>query len=143
MMKHSSSVVPVQQGDVEIRVRYVECDPMNVAHHSNYPVWMEIGRTDLLRRRGLTYKEIEARGILIVVSKLAIQYRRPAFYDDLLRLHVELLPSAGVKIEHRYAFYRGQELLAEAQTLLVCVDRQGKIEPIPPGIMGESPTTGG
>lgn len=136
-MKKPQDVSPIQQGDVEIRVRYVECDPMNVAHHSVYPVWMEIGRTELLRRQGICYKELESGGVLIVVCKLSIQYRRPAFYDDLLRLHVEWLPSAGVKIEHRYAFYRGDEMICDAQTLLVCVDRQGKIQPIPRAILGE------
>ncbi|MHC4946771.1 MAG: acyl-CoA thioesterase [Planctomycetota bacterium] len=48
---------------IQIRVRYNECDPMNVAHHTAYPVWFEIGRTELLRRTGLTYRDLEADGV--------------------------------------------------------------------------------
>lgn len=120
--------------DVPIRVRYVECDPMNVAHHSVYPIWLEIARTDLLRQRGKTYKDLEASGIFMVVARLNIRYRRPAFYDDVLNIHVRMLASAGVKILHDYRIHRGEQLLAEAETTLVCVDRHGNLQPIPPGL---------
>ena len=128
---HSEQARVRMEADVPVRVRYVECDPMNVAHHATYPVWLEIARTDLLRQRGTTYKDIEASGLFIVVAELTIRYRRPAMYDDLLRIHVRLLASAGVRIEHDYQIYRAEELLAEASTLLVCVDRAGRPQPIP------------
>jgi acyl-CoA thioester hydrolase len=123
--------------EVEVRVRYSECDPMNVAHHSVYPVWMEIARTELLRQRGVAYRELEARGVYFVVARLGVRYRKPARYDDVLRVIVQGLPSAGVKVDHEYEIRRGDELIAAAQTTLVCVDREGKLQPIPPGALGE------
>ncbi len=125
----------IAQTDVTVQVRYVECDPMNVAHHSVYPVWLEIARTELLRQRGKAYKDVEASGIYIVVARLSIRYRRPVFYDDTLRIHVRLLATAGVKILHDYQLYRHDELLADAQTTLVCVNRQGELQPIPQGLL--------
>jgi acyl-CoA thioester hydrolase len=133
----SQSQRPPERGviDIEIRVRYTECDPMGVVHHSIYPVWMEIARTDLLRRRGKAYRELEAAGVFFVVARMSLRYKRPARYDDILRVHCETLPCAGVKVEHRYEVFRGTELLTTAETTLVCVDRAGKVQPIPAGIM--------
>jgi acyl-CoA thioester hydrolase len=121
----------IRQTTVELRVRYAECDPMNVAHHAAYPVWLEIARTELLRRQGVAYRDLEAQGIFFVVARMSIRYRRPARYDDLLQVDVEAVESAGVKVEHRYHIRRGDELLATAETTLVCVDRQGKPQRLP------------
>ncbi|MEM1354207.1 MAG: thioesterase family protein [Planctomycetota bacterium] len=120
---------------VPIRVRYVECDPMNVAHHSVYPVWMELGRTELLRAQGAVYRECEERGIYFVVARMNIRYRRPIRYDDEIEVHVVGLPCAGVKVEHTYAIRRDGELMASAETTLVCVTDQGKPVPVPEGLV--------
>ena len=117
--------------EVPVRVRYVECDPMNVAHHSVYPVWLEIARTDLLRRRGNAYRDLEAAGVMFVVARMSLRYHKPARYDDELAITCTANPSAGVKVEHSYEVRRGDELLATGQTTLVCVDRDGKLKPIP------------
>ena len=85
--------------EVPVRVRYVECDPMNVAHHSVYPVWFEIARTDLLRRRGNDYKDLEAAGVFFVVARMSLRYHKPAKYDDELLIICSAQPSAGVKVE--------------------------------------------
>ncbi|MBL4702017.1 MAG: acyl-CoA thioesterase, partial [Phycisphaeraceae bacterium] len=61
-----------------IRVRYSECDPMNVAHHASYPVWMEIARTDMLRRDGTSYAQLEKQGTYFVVARMSLRYRKPA-----------------------------------------------------------------
>jgi len=122
--------------NIEVRVRYSECDPMNVAHHSAYPVWMEIARVEMLRQRGTAYRELEERGIFFVVARLSIRYRRPARYDDILQVRVRRLPSAGVKVDHEYEIHRGRELIATAETTIVCVDRQGKLQPVPAGTLG-------
>lgn len=120
---------------IPIRVRYVECDPMGLAHHSAYLVWMEMARTEMLRQRGVVYRDLEASGVLFVVARLSVRYRKPARYDDELEVHVTVGPSAGVKIEHTYEIRRGSELLATAETTLVCVDRDGKLRPVPDGIL--------
>lgn len=122
--------------DLEVRVRYNECDPMGVAHHSAYPVWMEIARTEMLRRKGLSYRACEERGVFFVVARLSVRYRRPARYDDTLTIRVGMRPSAGVKVEHDYEFRRGGELIATAETTIACVDRDGRLQPIPAGTLG-------
>lgn len=114
-----------------IRVRYQECDPMNVAHHSCYAVWFEIARTELLRAQGAAYAQLEKDGILFVVARLSTRYRRPAYYDDELAVEVTAEPSVGVKIEHRYRVLRGAELLATGETTLACVDADGKLQRVP------------
>ncbi|RME24087.1 MAG: acyl-CoA thioesterase [Candidatus Zixiibacteriota bacterium] len=121
--------------EIPIRVRYAECDPMNVAHHSAYPVWLEIARTELLRQQGQAYRDLETQGIYFVVARLNIRYRKPAIYDDELTILCEGKPSAGVKIEHVYEVRRGNELLATAETTIVCVDGNGKLRPIPDNLM--------
>ncbi len=120
---------------VPIRVRYVECDPMNVAHHSVYPVWMEIGRTELLRAQGAVYRECEERGVFFVVARMSIRYRRPIKYDDQIEVHVVGLPCAGVKVEHRYEIRRDGELMATAETTLVCVTGEGRAVAVPEGLL--------
>lgn len=126
--------------DIEVRVRYTDCDPMGVAHHSVYPVWLEIARTELLRQVGLPYRQLETRGVLFVVARLSVRYRRPARYDDLLRVCVWQTPAANgqsrVKVEHEYEVHHGPTLLATAATTLVCVDRQGRPQTIPPSVFG-------
>jgi acyl-CoA thioester hydrolase len=64
------------------RVRYKETDQMGIAHHSNYVVWFEVGRTDLCRATGITYRDIEERGYLLVVIEIGCRFRTPYRYDD-------------------------------------------------------------
>ena len=116
---------------IDVRVRYCECDPMGVAHHSVFPVWFEMARTELLRRTGASYRDVEASGVYLVVARLNVRYRRPARYDDELTVRVETVPSGGIKLEHRYEVRRGEELLATGETTLVCVDEAGKPRAVP------------
>ena len=118
-----------------IRVRYAECDPMQIAHHASYPVWMEMGRTELLRAQGANYRECEANGIYFAVARLNIRYKKPAKYDDELGLLVVGLPCAGVKVEHRYELRRGDELLMTAETTIVCITAEGGAVPVPKGLL--------
>ena len=124
---------------VELRVRYTDCDPMGVAHHSVYPVWLEIARGELLRRHGTPYSELEQQGVLFVVARMSIRYRQPARYDDLLCVNIWEPAEAKrrlVKVDHTYEILRDHDLLATAETTLVCVDRQGNPQAIPPGSIG-------
>lgn len=91
-----------RQGIVRLRVRYNECDPQGVAHHASYAPWLEIGRTELLRGRGLSYASLERRGVLIVVTRLEIVYRRPVRYDDLLEIRTRGEVSTPVRLRHAY-----------------------------------------
>lgn len=134
-----STSLPIDSIDLEVRVRYCECDPMNVVHHSVYPIWMEMARTEMLRRRGNSYRVLQAAGIFFVVARMNLRFRRSAHYDDVLRIHVETMPTAVIKVVHRYKIYRDRQLLAEADTTLVCVDGEGRPKSIPSGILGDEP----
>ncbi|MEM1210128.1 MAG: thioesterase family protein [Planctomycetota bacterium] len=116
---------------VSVRVRYAECDPQGVAHHAAYPVWLEIARTELLRAMGKDYKSVEAAGLMCVVARMSLRYRRPAFYDDVLSVECVATKTRGVKLEHVYRVVRSDEVLTEAETTLVCVDREGRVRPVP------------
>jgi acyl-CoA thioester hydrolase len=118
-------------GETTIRVRYAETDRMGLLHHANYLVYFEQARTELLRSRGLTYRDLEDQGYLLVLTRVQVHYRRPAFYDDLLTVRATVVRTTLVKIVHRYEVLRGGELLAEGETTLGCVDREGRVQPLP------------
>jgi acyl-CoA thioester hydrolase len=118
-------------GEITIRVRYAETDRMGLVHHANYLVYFEQGRTELLRTRGLSYRDLEDQGYLLVLTRLQVRYRSPARYDDLLTLRTTVLRTTNVKIEHRYELLRDGVLLAEGQTTLGCVNRDGQVQLLP------------
>ncbi len=118
-------------GTIDIRVRYVECDPMGVAHHTMYPVWFEMGRTELLRSTGVDYASLERKGVMLAVVRLDVSYLQPARYDDVLQLETLLESMGRVKIEHRYELRREHEVLARAHTVLACVGSDGRPREVP------------
>jgi acyl-CoA thioester hydrolase len=118
-------------GEITVRVRYAETDRMGLLHHANYLVYFEQGRTELLRARGLTYRELEDQGYLLVLTKVDVRYRSPARYDDLLRLRTTVVRTTAVRIDHRYELFRDDVLLAEGSSTLACVDRDGRVQALP------------
>ena len=139
MYPDSNRTMQTPQTKVEVRVRYTDCDPMGVAHHSVYPVWLEIARTELLREYGVAYGDLEAQGIYFVVARMDLRYRQPARYDDVLRIMVkEVLADkpSRIKVDHQYEVRRENELLATASTTLVCVGQNKKPRAIPHGVLG-------
>ncbi len=118
-------------GDVQIRVRYAETDRMGLLHHANYLVYFEQARTELLRDVGMTYREMEDQGFLLVLTKIEVKYKRPARYDDVLTIRTTVARTTPVRIEHAYQVLRGEELLAEGTSTLACVDRDGKLQALP------------
>ncbi len=121
----------LSQHEIEFRVRYHETDGQGRVHHANYPCYFETGRVELLRAAGFSYRRLEEEGIYLVVAELSCKYFLPAFYDDLLRLKTIVARSKGVRIEHRYELYRGDELLVEGRTMIACVTRDGKVQKLP------------
>jgi acyl-CoA thioester hydrolase len=117
--------------DVEIRVRYAETDRMGLLHHATYFVYFEMGRTELLRRRGVSYREVEDGGHLLVIVDIGCKFKKPAYYDDLLTLRTIVERVTHVKIVHRYELYRAGEKLAEGHSTLACVDRDGRPQKLP------------
>jgi acyl-CoA thioester hydrolase len=109
--------------ETSIRVRYGETDQMGYVYYGNYPLYYEVGRTEMLRSVGLSYRETEAEGVLLPVISLNIKYIEPALYDDLLTLRVILKELPTVKIHFYYELYNEQEkLLNTGETTLVFVD---------------------
>lgn len=121
--EHTISVVP----------RYCETDQAGVVHHTVYPVWFEMGRTELLRVNGLAYSQLEKAGVFFVVTELTANYRRPCFYDEKLDLTTICSRITNARIEHTYILKRAQTglILAEGSSVLACVDRQGKPRRLP------------
>ena len=117
--------------EIDIRVRYCETDAMGFLHHANYFVYFEMGRTELLREQGGNYRAMEEAGQFLVVVSLECKYRKPARYDDLLRLNTRVERITPAKIEHSYRLFRGDDLLTEARSVLACVDRTGIVQRIP------------
>ncbi len=118
--------------DIEIRVRYAEVDQMGVLHHSRYWEYFEMGRTELLRLGGVTYRNVEATGALLVMTKCSARFIAPARYDDALVLTTTMTRMTTARIDHSYELRRADdELLATADTTLACIDRDGKIIAIP------------
>lgn len=127
----------LRQHEIELRVRYQESDPMGFLHHAGYFTYFEIGRTELLRAGGGNYRQMEADGLLVVVVKAECTFRRPARYDDLLRLRTTVARVSRAKIEHRYEVFRDGECLAVGHVTLAVLDRSGKVQPVPEWMMEE------
>ena len=90
-----------------LRVRYPEADRMGVAYHANYFVWFELGRTDLMRRRGCSYKDMEDRdGIVLPVINAGARYLAPARYDDELEVRTRLASVERVRLRFEYELVR-------------------------------------
>jgi acyl-CoA thioester hydrolase len=116
---------------ISIRVRYPECDPMGVLHHSVFLQYFEIGRIELLRHLGHSYVDLERAGLFFVVVKVQVNYRAPARFDDELTLTTRIVRQTHVRIDHAYELKRSETLIAEATTTVACVDGRGQVQIIP------------
>lgn len=102
-----------------LRVRYGETDPMKYVYYGNYAEYLEVARVELFRSIGISYDEIEKKGIWLPVSEYHIKYIKPAKYDDLLQIHTKIIKKPTVKIEFEYTIFNEQnEKLTEASTTL-------------------------
>lgn len=117
--------------EIEVRVRYPECDPAGVAHHSVFPVYLELARCEHLRSRGIPYAQLEAEGIAFVVARMSFRFRRPIFYDNLITVHAWVTEAARAKVDYAYEIKHKGILMTTAETTLVCVDRNGRPQAIP------------
>ena len=113
---------------VELRVRYQETDQMGVVYHSNYLVWCEVGRTQMLREIGMSYREVEAAGIYLPVHEVNCYYKKPAKYDDIILVKTVAKNLSGVRLDFDYQIVRKEDkqLLAEATSCHVFADDNGR-----------------
>ena len=126
----------ITQHTTELRVRYNETDAMGFLHHSNYLCYFEVGRTELFRAQGGSYRRMEELGLYFVVAKIEVRYRRPASYDDLLTLETSIARVTPAKLEHSYRLMRGDEVVAEANSVIACVNGKGEVQRIPEDLVG-------
>lgn len=120
------------------RARYAECDPMGYLHHANYWVYFEEVRTELLRRHGFVYRDLEAEGVLFVVHKLACIFHKPVRYDDTVEVRCRLTRITHTRVDHEYEVVRGDEVCTRASSTLACVGRDGRPRVMPPGLWPEA-----
>jgi acyl-CoA thioester hydrolase len=118
-----------------IRVRYAETDQMGVAYHGGYFAWFEVGRTDLLRGRGVTYRELEARDVRLPVIEAHARFLRPVLYDDVLEVRTRLQSFSGARVSFAYEVHReGEGPLATGSTEHAAVDGRGRPRRLPPDL---------
>jgi acyl-CoA thioester hydrolase len=119
--------------ETEIRVRYAETDKMGIAHHSNYVIWFEVGRSELCRARGFSYNQMEADNALMVVAESYVRYKSPAFYEDILtvRTHVAEVRSRAIRFIYEIVRNSDATLIAEGETLHLVTDENKKVRTVP------------
>jgi acyl-CoA thioester hydrolase len=105
-----------REHEIPIRVRYCETDAMGFLHHANFLQYFEMGRTELFRAQGGDYRKMEEGGHFFVVVEMNVKYRTPARFDDLLSLKTKV--------------FRDSTVIADARSILACVDRQGRVRRI-------------
>lgn len=122
---------------LQVRVRYSETDQMGVVYHGNYLPYFEIGRVEWLREKGISYKELELRGIALPIASVTLNYKKPARYDDLLTIRTTFKSQEGVKLEFECEILSEQgELLTTALFLLIFVNVEtGRPAPPPDYIL--------
>ena len=122
---------PIQEHEIELRVRYNETDAMGLLHHSNYLAYFEVGRTELFRAQGGSYRRMEELGLFFVVARIDVRFKKPARYDDVLSLSTSIKTQSPAKLVHEYRLKRGEELLTTAESVIACVNRDGELQAIP------------
>ena len=111
--------------ETKIRVEYHHTDQMGIVHHSNYIKFFEVARTEWLRAAGLTYKEMESRGVMMPIVEVAVKYRQPAYYDELITViaFVDEFPMARMCFRYEIKGEDGRDI-ASGSTTLGFIDSQ-------------------
>jgi acyl-CoA thioester hydrolase len=124
----------IEHHDVTVRVRYAETDQMGVVYHSNYLIWFEVGRVELMRSLGFDYKRMEVEDdCYLVVADVHCRYHHPARYDELLTVRTRILDARNRILKFGYELFRAddQRLLASGDTTHICCHRDGRVTHFP------------
>ena len=127
--------IGMREHTISHRVRYDECDPMGIVHHSNYLRYFEMGRVELFRECGGDYRAMEELGILAVVAQVDCRYRASARYDELISIRTKLMQITAGKIVHDYEVNRDDRQLVTATVTLAMVDHEGQLQRVPQFVM--------
>ncbi len=113
--------------EISFRIRYGETDQMGVVYHGNYPQFLEMGRISWLRSLDLSYREMEANGVMLPVVSLEMKFIKPALFDDLITVKTNLKSLPMVRIEFDYEVTnQNNEILLKASTVLAFMDSSKK-----------------
>lgn len=129
----------VSEHEIAIRVHYHEVDGQGRVHNSQYLNYFERGRVEMLRASGISYREVEQSGLMLVVRSMHVDFHMPALFDDELILQTRLGYCHGARIEHHYRIVRRVKGVAGEEALLVtgkseigCIDLTGRAKRLPP-----------
>jgi len=120
--------------ETTLRVRYAETDQMGVVYHSNFIIWFEVGRVEMLRSLGFSYKDMEEQDDThIVVVGVKCDYKKPARYDDVIRVRTRVTDSRSRILRFTYEVFNDAtgDLLATGETTHVTCDGQGRPKTMP------------
>src|SRR5216117_906270 len=119
------------------RVNYSETDQMGFVYHANYLIWMDMARTEHLRERGMSYRDMEQQGTYLTVTDVHVRYRQPARYDDMIRIRCWVRDLASRRVIFGYAIERAEtgDLLATAETTLIALNHQHALARIPEHVL--------
>ncbi len=117
----------------EHRVRYSDTDHFGVVYYAHYLDWFEAGRTEILRAKGIAYSELEKKGLFAPVVEVKVTYKKPARYDDIVVLEttIENIGNSSIKFNYKVLNKKTRELLAEAYTVNVFINKDMKSVRIP------------
>ena len=121
------------ESNTHIRVRYADTDQMGIVYHSHYLEWFEAGRAELFREMGMPYTEIEKKGIVLPIIETYLRYKRPAKYDQILKIITMLkeIPKAKLKIYYNIYDENHSNLLVDGYTVHSFINSKGKPTRIP------------
>ncbi|MFN7300997.1 MAG: acyl-CoA thioesterase [Bacteroidia bacterium] len=114
----------------KVRVRYGETDQMGMVYHGNYALYFEEARTEMLRRCGITYREVEDAGILMPVREMSIRFMKGAMYDDLLSIRVQLLEKPLTRMSFNYRTFNERGILLNTATIELMFVKSDSFRPV-------------
>ena len=120
--------------ETRLRVRYAETDQMGVVYHSNHLIWFEVGRVELMRQMGFSYRDMERDdGCFIAVAEVKCRYRAPVYYDDevLIRTRLKTVRESVVVFSYELVEAASNALVAEGETTHIVTDAKMKVAPLP------------
>ncbi len=123
---------------MEMRVYYEDTDAGGVVYYANYLRYLERGRTEFLRARGVSLRELQERGYIFPVVRVEIDYRSPALYDDLIRIETTVLElgNASFTLGHQVVRASDEVLLSEGKVTLACIGPNKKVRRLPAEVLG-------
>lgn len=120
--------------EIELQVRYAETDQMGVVYHANYLIWFELGRTNICKAKGFSYRDMEEQDdALMVVAEVYCRYKSPAFYDDnlIVRTKVEEVRSRTVRFIYEIFRPSDNTILVEGESMHIFTDKQKRVRTLP------------